>query len=1335
MNLIRITIVFSFCFTIQYLAAQPIHMKFEHMGVDQELPHNYVLSVAQDKHGFMWFGTANGLCRYDGYSCKVFNSDIEDSTSIVNPIVLSLVVDKHGTLWCATRKEGIIEEYDNENECFIHHTLEYKHPVEKIETDTSGHLWVILRNQALLGYNPENRNTVVYSANELTYQNRLLSNQIEDIECDRNNNIWVSTAKGLTILNPEKQRIKHYNDSIFLKTNSFKFARQVMINNKHVMWVKASLGPILEFDLEGKLQNHYNFFIDNKNYNDAPLDHIVQDSQGHIWFEIDRGLCRAITIKNNQLNAVLHSHNPDNPNSLSNNSIQNIFEDNKGILWIATMDKINKIDLFRKVFYHYSNQTPEGRKIKSNLVYGFHETGRGDIFIGTQKGVNIFKNNSVKDIDELYPSLPKEPTENEVWSFSEDQQGNIWFGGMSFLASYSPLNQQQNVYYADPGKTFDWGILWDLHIGQQNNLWMGSTSNGIYKLNLQTSQFQQIYSISTNCGEQKPQLVSCFFTDSKGHVWFEVYKQLIRYMPEKDTYENVSCKIKTIPDISLKCIYEDEQRLLWMGSEGQGLLCFDPVNEKVLQRYTRKDGLPDNTIWGILPDKHGNLWMSTNNGISELKLHDSVENPVFKNYDISDGLQGKSFKQGAYLKTSDDFMLFGGENGFNLFHPDSIEDNPFLPQIELTDLKMYAKPVVIGDTINGSIVLEKSIVETDTLVLTYRNNFFELDFAALHYSSPEKIQYAYKLEGKDTNWIYLGNEHKATFMNLPSGEYNFYVKATNNDGLWTEAVDLLHITQLPPWWQTWWFRAAVLVIILGIALGFYFYRINALKKQKKELESKVSERTAELKEANAELEERQEEILLQKEEIETSRNQLDRAFKNLKVLSDLGQKLTSTFDFEAINRMIYKYVSSLMDTSAFGIGIYNEQKQVIEFPYFMQEGKAKPYFYKTLTGDKSFTVKCFKNKEEIMLNDLTLEYELYLKELPDVRSSKIPSSMIYLPMIAEGKAIGTLTVNSFNKNAYDENDLANLRTLASYISIALDNSKAYRTIHRKNEQINGSMRYGQTIQNAILPSREQLDEYFDNFIIYRPKDIVSGDFYWFSLVETHDRLFPAETHGRLFPAETHGRASLQGKPMIFIAVVDCTGHGVPGAFMSMIGSRLLNDIIIERNIYSPAQILEQLNDMVRKALNQDAKENQDGMDVCLCRFEKQSEDNSWLLTFAGAKRPLIYYNSKSNKIETIDGTKKSIGGIFSQHSNLKFHEKTISLQAGDAFYLSTDGFADQCNPQKKKFSRKRIRELISIVKDNTMPEQGQQFEIALDEYRQGYAQRDDITLLGIRLKS
>jgi serine phosphatase RsbU (regulator of sigma subunit) len=458
----------------------------------------------------------------------------------------------------------------------------------------------------------------------------------------------------------------------------------------------------------------------------------------------------------------------------------------------------------------------------------------------------------------------------------------------------------------------------------------------------------------------------------------------------------------------------------------------------------------------------------------------------------------------------------------------------------------------------------------------------------------------------------------------------------------------------------------------------------------------------------------------QKQEIERQRDEITQAYNNIKTLSAIGQKITSTLDFKTLISTINTNVISLLDASVFGVGIFNEAEQKIEFMDFIANGKQQSYHSEPMSNINNFSVWCLKNRKEVVINNLAVDYAKYINPTNYQVTDDMPKSLLYLPLIRETKAIGVITVQSMKANAYTDIDLKVLSTLASYISIALDNSNAYEIIRRKNKDITDSIRYAQTIQEAMLPGQAQMKEVFgEYFVIYRPKDIVSGDFYWM------DRL---KSDGDDNASAVSALSDAGNK--VFFATIDCTGHGVPGGFMTLIANQLLNEIVSVRKIHDPAMIIEMMDRKIRNILKQQEKVNDDGMDVCLTMLERQ-EDGAMRVVYAGARRPLYFFVAKENKLYSLKGDRASLGGP--QRKDTNYNRYELMLTKGDMIYMLTDGFADQNNPDKQKFSTKNLCDMLELHATKSADQQKSLIEASLDAHMNGAEQRDDITVIGIRI--
>lgn len=619
-----------------------------------------------------------------------------------------------------------------------------------------------------------------------------------------------------------------------------------------------------------------------------------------------------------------------------------------------------------------------------------------------------------------------------------------------------------------------------------------------------------------------------------------------------------------------------------------------------------------------------------------------------------------------------------------------------------TTFNVFIRRVMLADSV---LFYENYTSNNQQPKLTHKQNSLTFFYSANNSSDTENTLFRYRLNGYDTKWSEWTNETKKEYTNLNAGKYSFEVEAKNVYDTKGQIAKYDFIIS-SPFYKTP--LAYILYIIFGALLVSVLtyagvkYNVRRLKHKNQKLEEIVRERTTELRLTNSELEQQKEEVLMQKKNIEEQKEELEKSYKNIQTLADIGQQITATLDLSELISTLYANVNSLMPAEGFGIGVYNSMRQQIDFRGFIENGETLPFNADSLEDNDKLAVQSFKQQKEIFTNNFEKDFPQYQNHEVEVGGES--QSLIYLPLVIQEKAIGVLTVQSFSKEAYQKNHLTILRSLASYAAIAVSNAQSYATINEKNQHITDSIRYAHSIQAAILPSKEDVRKNIgDFFILYRPKDIVSGDFYWFGTVS---------------------------KQMI-IAVIDCTGHGVPGAFMSLIGNTFLHEIINEKNITDPAQILEHLDKLLKESLQTGEQTNRDGMDTAICVLEKNQDNSQTKLRFAGAKRPLWYALPNTRKLKSVAGTRRSIGSKRIEGKPYQNHE--LILEKGTQVYLTTDGFVDQSNTRGKKFGTPQLIELIENNLSLSIYEQEDKIEKALDIHQGTVEQRDDITLLGFEL--
>jgi serine phosphatase RsbU (regulator of sigma subunit) len=507
-------------------------------------------------------------------------------------------------------------------------------------------------------------------------------------------------------------------------------------------------------------------------------------------------------------------------------------------------------------------------------------------------------------------------------------------------------------------------------------------------------------------------------------------------------------------------------------------------------------------------------------------------------------------------------------------------------------------------------------------------------------------------------------------------------------------------------------------LVLSVVLAMVYFRGSKHKQRANDI---LLNRNKEISHQNEEIKVQSENLKKANEKIVQQNDEIKKAYQNLELLSKIGQKITSILSVSAINEMVYENVNKLMDATGFGIGVYSEENKGIEFIGFMEKGEKIPYHVEYLDDKSKVSVWCFLNNQEVKMSNVI---EDFYHILPDavlkVNLGDIVSSLIYLPLRdLQGKPIGVITVQSFQENAYTDYHLNILKNLGVYASIAIQNAKIFTKMEEQrtqisdiNAQITQSISYAQQIQKALLSYEKLMSlSLSDHFILWMPRDLVSGDFCWFRKYK-----------------------DAQGNEKMLLAAVDCTGHGIPGAFMSLIGDALLNKVVVDEKEISPDRILKELHKNIRKSLKQQSSDNRDGMDMGLVVIDKQNKK----MEFAGAKTPLVYFQPDESGVwhlNSINGDRFGVGGEQTE-SERTFTKHLLDISKPTTFYLFSDGYQDQFGgPKGKKFMSKRFRELLSELHLKPVLEQRNALRMTIQGWMEHSkeAQVDDILVIGVKL--
>ncbi|MCK5878064.1 MAG: response regulator, partial [Candidatus Marithrix sp.] len=589
------------------------------------------------------------------------------------------------------------------------------------------------------------------------------------------------------------------------------------------LWI-GTMGAGLNLLKNNKFIRYNNDPQNPQSLNNDTIWAIYADNSNNLWIATDGGLDQYLP----QQNKFLHNiHDPNNPRSLSNDYVMSIYQDRAGALWIGTDGgSLNKFDQYRDKFSHYKNDPKDSNSLSHNIVSSIYINKNNIWWIGTLGGgLNKFAEEKFTHYQHD-PDNSNSLSHDEVWSVYEDRAGILWIGTLGGgLNKFDGQNFTHYLSNPDDSNSLSDDMVRAIYEDRAGNLWLG-TRNGLNKFDRKL--FTQYKNDPDNSNSISENSVLSIYEDFAGMLWIGTQGGgLNKFNPktEKFTiYKHDKYNKNSISHNDVFTVYEDSQHQLWVGTQGGGLNLLDRKTQK-FTHYRQTDGLANDVTYGILEDEQGYLWISTNGGLSKF----NPAKKTFRNYDVLDGLQSDEFRE-AYYQTTDGQFLFGGINGFNVFHPQKVKDNPYIPPIIITDFKIFNRTVPIGET------LPQQINTTKSIILNYQQSFFSFEFAALNFLQPEKNNYAYQLEGLEKDWNFIGTRRNAYYTSVPYGTYNFRVRGSNNDGIWNEVGTAIKITVLPPPWQTWWAYTLYLITILAIITNQIRLQKHKLKAKQRELE-------------------------------------------------------------------------------------------------------------------------------------------------------------------------------------------------------------------------------------------------------------------------------------------------------------------------------------------------------------------------------------------------------------------------------------------------------------------------------------------------------------------
>ncbi|GAB3925601.1 hybrid sensor histidine kinase/response regulator [Larkinella terrae] len=846
--------------------AQTGTVQFKHITTNEGLSQSNVTCILQDKRGFMWFGTQDGLNLFDGYTFTVYRNDPQRPTSLSDNYVRSLYEDRQGRLWVGTDDGGLCMLNNRTGGFTI-----YRHAknddkslsnnrVMSITEDGRGRLWV--GTDGGLNRFDTVSHTFTRYMNQPGNSSSLSNDLIRDVLVDRGGQVWVATfGGGLNRLDAATNSFRHFENNPANKSSiSHNNLKRLLQDASGKIWIATEGGGLNRLNPD---QETFTRFLNNPavptsiSHND--LNSLEEDDKGNLWVGTENG---GISVLNKNRTAFTrYGYDENNSQGINNGSIYAICQDRSGNMWIGTYSGgINFIDHEPAKFELYQKDNNNPNSLNNNNIMSVLEDRQGNLWMGTDGGgLNVLMRATNQYIRYRHSAAdPKSVGSNFIMSVYQDSDEDIWVGnykaGLSLLKKGT--NRFVNFRYRDDGTGLSSESISTIVEGKKGEIWLGTIGNGISRYDKKTGIFTHFRPDPARPGSISQGYISSICYDHNGNLWVGTEGGgLNLFNPQTNTFTSFQHDRAVPNSLShnlINSLYEDEQGRLWVGTNG-GLNRFDSKTQSFVA-YRQKQGLANEVIQGIASDRRGDVWVSTNKGLSRLNL----EKKAFRNFDAGDGLQKSPFNRMSVFKGHRGELFFGGISGLNSFFPDSLRDNPFIPAVFITKMLVFDKPVLI---------------RSNKMTLSYKKSSVTFEFAALNYSLPEKNQYAYKLEGFDEDWNYKSNKRTVTYTNLDPGLYTFRVRASNNDGVWNNTGTAFRLIIKPPLYQTWWFGSIMALAFLASPYLLYRLRTRALKAQKEKLEEIVSERTAEVLHQTEELQSQSEHLQALVEEIHEQRVQ------------------------------------------------------------------------------------------------------------------------------------------------------------------------------------------------------------------------------------------------------------------------------------------------------------------------------------------------------------------------------------------------------------------------------------------------------------------------------
>lgn len=835
------------------ILAQEVKL-FKNFGIDNPMSYNFVRTIAQDEDGFMWFGSSEGLDRFDGHQTLSFQHDNSQPNSLSSSVISRILIDKQQRLWVGTFGGGL-NLYRPATQDFLHFTTKTRNAtltndtVNALFEDSEGKIWIATENGLNIINSHEDKWSTQQIFQELGNPNSLTHSAVLSIIETRNQEVWVGTnGGGISVFDLQGKFIKSVKyGAQSSATYVNKFVSSLLLDINGDIWIGTVASGLLKYSYSTEQFIHYQLNVDDQlSISSNAISSIYQDSEKNIWIATDNGL----SIYNNKTkNFSRYNNSPHNPYSISNDFVFILFEDSHKMMWIGTFSGVNRWDPNMATFRQYSTQTNSA--LKSNNITSFAQFDQGNLFFSTYGG-GIYQ---LSEDDNSISSVAFNPSFSKYRIMTLFADGNTLWIGTRASGLYS-INLKTNkvikyIHDAENSNSISANSITDIIKDKNGNLWVSTFHQGINLFN-KNGTFKRFVKNKSNLekGPSSNNIIQ-ILEDDQGFIWLATFGAgLSRFNPKLETFIHLrheESNPNSISDDFSWFMLLDNNKNLWIGTQDAGLSILSKEN-----RYSNnfsfthlgaKDGMKSMTVYGITQDDYGDIWFSTNKGISRYSMSDKS----FKHFNLTHGLVDLEYMHSAVFSSMDNTLYFGAGKGMSSINPEKVTTSISAPEVRLTNILKLNEPMSLGSKLS----------ELSQLELDYSDQLISFEYVGLNYAAPESTRYKYRLLGFDQEWIDAGKSRRATYTNLPAGSYQLQVIAGNSDDTWSDPSLSLNITVKPAPWNTWWayLLYAVLIALLLLTYSRLLNRKLVIEQQQKiDLKQQVEEKTKEFFEKHIELE-------------------------------------------------------------------------------------------------------------------------------------------------------------------------------------------------------------------------------------------------------------------------------------------------------------------------------------------------------------------------------------------------------------------------------------------------------------------------------------------------